>query len=215
MVIITLPRPARRSGFEVLRLVHRKLQFTALVKLKSQGVNFSLVISADAAGTDAHFGPRLLFTSPWETVFVRKGDALGLRALADQFADAIAPEFSNRIRDGRWVTILAWCLARSQEVFHASTGRAVSTRSEQSARYAWLRPLELMWVARTIALARDDWRERSLAGQRSVQRWSESARSAPRFGMSVDQFLAYRQTGVYGGYRLAFRRWPQMTAGGG
>jgi hypothetical protein len=32
--------------------------------------------------------------------------------------------------------------------------------------------------------------------------------------MSVDQFTAYRQTGMYGGYRLAFRRWPQMTAGG-
>jgi hypothetical protein len=30
----------------------------------------------------------------------------------------------------------------------------------------------------------------------------------------VDQFRAYRQTGAYGGYRLAFRRWPGMTLGG-
>ena len=73
--------------------------------------------------------PRLLFNAPWEPVVVRRGDALGLRALADQFADALAPDLSNRVRDGRWVTILAWCLARSQEVFHASGGRSVATRS--------------------------------------------------------------------------------------
>jgi hypothetical protein len=29
--------------------------------------------------------------------------------------------------------------------------------------------------------------------------------------MSVDQFRAYRQTGMYGGYRVAFRKWPGMT----
>ena len=103
---------------------------------------------------------------------MRRGDALGLRALADQFADAVAPDLSNRVRDGRWVTILAWCLARSQEVFHASGGRSMVTRTEQRQRYAWLRPLELMWVARTIALA-EDWRDRSLAGQRRVRPWYE------------------------------------------
>jgi len=42
------------------------------------------------------------FTEPWEPVTVRRGDALGLGALADQFADAVAPGFSNRIRDSRW-----------------------------------------------------------------------------------------------------------------
>jgi hypothetical protein len=60
---------------------------------------------------------RILFTAPWEPVVVRRGDALGLRALADHFADAVAPGLSNRVRDGRWVTILAWCLARSHTVF--------------------------------------------------------------------------------------------------
>ncbi len=45
--------------------------------------------------------PRLLFTEPWEPVIVRRGDALGLRALADQFAEAVAPDLSNRVRDGR------------------------------------------------------------------------------------------------------------------
>jgi hypothetical protein len=39
----------------------------------------------------------------------------------------IAPDLSNRVRDGRWVTILAWCLARSHEVFHASGERSVAT----------------------------------------------------------------------------------------
>jgi hypothetical protein len=155
--------------------------------------------------------PRLLFTTPWEPLVVRRGDALGLRALTDQFADAVAPDLSNRVRDGRWVTILAWCLARSHEVFHASGGRSLATRTEQRERYAWLRPLELMWVARTIALA-DDWRDRSLAGLRRVRPWYENNnRSTDRFGMTEDQFRAYRQTGLYGGYRVAFRKWPRMT----
>jgi hypothetical protein len=163
---------------------------------------------AAEAGVD--FEPRLLFTAPWEPLVVRRGDALGLRALADSFAEAIAPDLSNRVRDGRWVTILAWCLVRSQEVFHASGGRSVATRAQQRERYAWLRPLELMWVARTIALA-VDWRDRSLAGQRRVRPWYENGQFADRFGMSMDQFRAYRQIGMYGGYRLAFRKWPGMT----
>ena len=71
-----------------------------------------------------------------------------------------------------------------------------------------------MWVARTIALA-EDWRDRSLAGQRRVRPWYEyDDQSTDRFGMSVDQFRAYRQTGMYGGYRLAFRKWPGMTVRG-
>lgn len=163
------------------------------------------------AESETDFEPRHFFTAPWEPVVVRRGDALGLRALADQFADALAPDLSNRVRDGRWVTILAWSLARSQEVFHASGGRSVATRAQQLERYAWLRPLELLWVARTIALA-EDWRERSLAGRRRVRPWYEfDEQSTDRFGMSVDQFRAYRQTGMYGGYRVAFRKWPGMT----
>ncbi len=161
------------------------------------------------------FGPRYLFTAPWEPVLVRRGDALGLRALADQFADAVAPQLSNRVNDGRWVTILAWCLVRSHEVFHASGGRGVLTRAEASSRYAWLRPLELMWVARTIGLAREDWQERSLAGQRRISPWYKDGKVfTHRFGMTEDQFRSYRQTGMYGGYRLAFRKWSGLTLRG-
>lgn len=167
-----------------------------------------------ATTIDINFEPRIIFTAPWEPIVVRRGDALGLRAIADQFADAVAPDLSNRVRDGRWVTILAWCLSRSQEVFHASGGRSLETRSQQRERYAWLRPLELMWIARTIALA-EDWRNRPLAGQRRVRPWyQDDDQSTDRFGMSQDQFRAYRQTGTYGGYRLAFRKWPNMTVSG-
>jgi hypothetical protein len=148
-------------------------------------------------------------------VIVRRGDALGLRALADQFADAIAPDLSNRVRDGRWVTILAWCLARSQEVFHAAGGHSLATRAQQRERYAWLRPLELMWVARTIALGEEDGRGRPLAGRRRIKPWyKDDNQSTDRFGMSKDQFRAYRQTGMYGGYRVAFRKWPGLTVRG-
>lgn len=166
------------------------------------------------AGDEIEFGPRVFFTEPWDPVVVRRGDALGLRALADQFADAIAPDLSNRVRDGRWVTILAWCLARSHQMFRASGGNLVASRAEQRRRYAWLRPLELMWVARTIAILgkNENWKNRPLSGQRRVRAWYEdSNQHTNRFGMSVDQFRAYRQTGMYGGYRLVFRKWPDMT----
>jgi hypothetical protein len=156
---------------------------------------------------------RIFFTAPWDPPVVRRGDALGLRALTDQFGEAVAPGFSNRIRDGRWVTILAWCLVRSHGIFHAGGGRSVETRAEQGQRYAWLRPLELMWVARTTALV-EDWRDRSLPGQRSVQPWYEEGGSSNLFGMSMDQFRAYRRIGLYGGYRVAFRKWPELTVSG-
>ena len=159
--------------------------------------------------------PRFFFTAPWEPVPVRRGDALGLAALADQFADAVAPDLSNRIRDGRWITLLAWCLVQSQQVFHASGGRAVQTRQEQKQRYAWLRPLELMWVARTIfLLEKADWKQRPLAGQRRLATWVEK-QSVDRFGMTLAQFRNYRQTGTYGGYRRALRKLPGLSTGDG
>jgi len=162
--------------------------------------------------------PSLFFTEPWEPVTVRRGDALGLGALADQFADAVAPDLSNRTSDGRWVTLLAWSLVQSQQVFQASGGRSVVTRKEQIQRYAWLRPLELMWVARTISLLKTDtkdWKQRALPGRRRVAPWVEGNMKTDRFGMTPKQFEAYRQTGPYGGYRRAFRNWPDLTTGDG
>jgi hypothetical protein len=52
--------------------------------------------------------PRLkklaIFTEPWDPIVVRRGDALGLLALTNMFAETVAPGLSNRVRDGRWVT---------------------------------------------------------------------------------------------------------------
>lgn len=149
---------------------------------------------------------------------MRRGDALGLGALADQFADAVAPDLSNRISDGRWVTLLAWSLVQSQQVFQASGVRSVVTRQEQIQRYGWLRPLELLWVARTISLLKadtEDWKQRPLPGRRRVAPWVDGNMRADRFGMTPKQFQAYRQTGPYGGYRRAFRKWPGLTTGDG
>lgn len=208
---LAIPEVPAYFGLHLEYLPVCEIQVVSCARALGAHTHRALPVAADA---DLDFEPRLFFTAPWEPVFVRRGDALGLLALADKFADALAPDLSNRVRDGRWVTILAWCLARSQEVFHASGGHSVATRAQQRERYAWLRPLELMWVARTINLA-EDWRDRSLAGQRRVRPWYEDkVQRTDRFGMSVDQFRAYRQTGMYGAYRLAFRRWPGMTVRG-
>jgi hypothetical protein len=85
-------------------------------------------------------------------------------ALADRLGDALAPDFSNRITDGRWLTILAWCLCRSHAAFHKTGRRNVDNRLLARERYTWLRPLELMWVCepsffstmrRAVALSQD------------------------------------------------------------
>jgi len=92
-------------------------------------------------------------------------------------------------------------------------GRSVATRAEERERYEWLRPLELMWIARTIALAKDT-RGRALAGQRRVRPWYEDdAMRTDRFGMSEEQFRAYRQAGMYA-HTVLRRKWPGMTRGG-
>lgn len=156
---------------------------------------------------------RWFLTAPWEPIFVRRGDALGLRGLDDQLADAVAPGLTNRTRDGRWLTILAWCLEHSHAVWAQAGGGSVSTREAASRRYAWLRPLELMWVARTLVIAADDTRGRQLAGQRRVSAWLREDRATSRFAMTPDQFRGYRQTGMYGAYRTLLRSLPGMTRG--
>ena len=120
---------------------------------------------------DAGRAYRFFFTEPWEPIIVRRGDPLGLRALADQFAEAVGPDLSNRVRDARWITILAWSMVRAREAFHAHGGRNARDNEKREPQYAWLRPLELMWVARTITLADSNESDRPLAGQRSVRPW--------------------------------------------
>lgn len=55
------------------------------------------------------------FTAPWDPVLIRRGDALGLRAGADYFAELLAPGLSNASSDARWISLLSWCLMWSHD----------------------------------------------------------------------------------------------------
>ena len=157
---------------------------------------------------------KAFLTAPWEPFVERRGDALGLRALADTFADAVAPDMSSRIVDARWITILSWCLVQSHETFRASGGTTTYSRADQRERYEWLKPLELMWIARTILCA-DNWSKRQLPGRRGVARWCNGSRAkAQTLGLSEEQYGRYRDGGPYGAYRRAFRKWPGLTDAG-
>jgi hypothetical protein len=152
------------------------------------------------------------FTAPWDPVPVRRGDALGLRAGADYFADLLAPGLSNAASDARWISLLSWCLKWSHVVWTNAGGSDLSRRDDQRARYAWLRPLELLWVDRTLESGQTTGQ---LRGRRSIGRWRKADRQLPNFAMSPDQFRRYRQVGTYGAYRVVLRTVPGLTTGDG
>mgnify|MGYP000178482945 FL=1 len=150
------------------------------------------------------------FTAPWDPVPIRRGDALGLRAGADYFAELIAPGLSNASSDARWITLLSWCLKWSHIAWQNAGGGDLARRDEQRARYAWLRPLELLWVDRTLESGQTSGQ---LRGRRSLDRWRKANRNLPNFAMSPDQFRRYRQVGTYGAYRVMFRTVSGLTTG--
>lgn len=155
------------------------------------------------------------FTASWDPVPVRRGDALGLRAGADYFAELLAPGLSNGTSDARWISLLSWCLKWSHVVWRNAGGGNQFQPNDQRARYAWLRPLELLWVARTLV---SNQTTGQLRGQRSVKRWLaaiEDGQLLPNFAMNSDQFHRYRQVGTYGAYRVVFRTVPGLTTGDG
>jgi hypothetical protein len=152
------------------------------------------------------------FTAPWDPVPIRRGDALGFRAGADYFADLLAPGLSNNTSDARWISILSWCLQWSHVAWRGAGGGDLSRRDDQRARYAWLRPLELLWVDRTLEAGQDTGQ---LRGRRSIERWRKADRSLPNFAMSEDQFRRFRQVGTYGAYRVVLRTIPGLTSGDG
>ncbi len=152
------------------------------------------------------------FTAPWDQVLVRRGDPLGLRPGADYFADLLAPDLSNATSDARWISILSWCLKWSHEVWTSAGGSDLSRSDGQRARYAWLRPLELLWVDRTLESGQTSGQ---LRGRRSIERWREADRQLPNFAMNPDQFRRYRQIGMYGAYRVVLRTVPGLTTGDG
>lgn len=152
------------------------------------------------------------FTAPWDPVMIRRGDALGFRAGADYFADLLAPGVSNATSDARWISLLSWCMKWSHVVWQKAGGGDLSTSDGQHARYAWMRPLELLWVDRALESGQTTGQ---LRGRRSVERWRNAERKPPNFAMSPDQFRRYRQVGTYGAYRVIFRAMPELTMGDG
>lgn len=152
------------------------------------------------------------FTAPWDPVALRRGDALGFRAGADYFADLLAPGLSNAASDARWISLLCWCLKWSHVAWQNAAGGDLSGRDAQRARYAWLRPLELLWVDRTLESGQTTGQ---LRGRRSVERWRKADRRPPNFAMSPDQFRRFRQVGTYGAYRVVLRTVPGLTTGDG
>lgn len=152
------------------------------------------------------------FTAPWEPISVRRGDALGFRPGADYFADLIAPGLSNGTSDARWITLLSWSLKWSHLVWQCAGGGELTQRDAQRARYAWLRPLELQWVDRTLESGQMTGQ---LRGRRSIERWRKADRKPSIFAMNADQFRRYRQAGTYGAYRAVFRSVAGLTTGDG
>jgi hypothetical protein len=151
------------------------------------------------------------FTAPWDPVSIRRGDAIGLRAGADYFADKLSPGLNNNTYDARWISILSWCLKWSHVAWQKANGGDLTKRDAQRARYAWLRPMELLWLDRTLASGQTTGQ---LRGRRSIERWIESERQLPNFAMSPDQFRRYRQIGMYGTYRVLLRTVPELTTNG-
>ncbi len=151
-------------------------------------------------------------TAEWEQEPVRRGDPLGFRGGTDYFADLLAPGLSNAVSDARWISILSWCLKWSHVVWTNAGGGELTRRDDQRGRYAWLRPLELLWVDRTLESGQTTGQ---LRGRRSIERWRNADRQIPNFAMSPDQFRRYRQVGTYGAYRVVFRTVPGLTTGDG
>ena len=152
------------------------------------------------------------FTAPWEPISVRRGDALGFRPAADYFADLVAPGLTNGTSDARWITLLSWCLKWSHVVWQRAGGGELTQRDAQRDRYAWLRPLELLWVDRTLESGQTTGQ---LRGRRSIERWRNADHTPSNFAMSADQFRRYRQVGTYSAYRGVFRSVTGLTTGDG
>lgn len=168
-------------------------------------------------------GPRVkamewFYTAPLEDIAVRRGDPLGMRAVAEDMAEVLAPGLSNRTMDGRWLSIMCWALQQSYSAWQAlgaidDDGHLVTREAAQEV-YSWLRPLELLWLARTVAKTKDRGKGRQLPGVRAVRHWIDGDVDRERFGFAPSSYAQYRFTGVYGAYRVALRSLPGLTIGG-
>lgn len=154
-------------------------------------------------------------SAPYDPVRVRRGDPLGFRQTADWYADLLAPGLSNRTIDARWVTLLLWVLQKANGVWqHFHDGATLDNATAVRAYYEWVKPLELLWVARAATHCDGNGRGRQLPGIRGVNRWLESEEELPHFGLSTDQYRRYRLTGIYGAYRVLLRHATGFTING-
>lgn len=158
------------------------------------------------------------FTAPIDEVAIRRGDPLGMRAVAADMAEVLAPGLSNRTMDGRWLSVMCWALQQSYAAWRAlgavEDDGEISTRDAANDLYSWLRPLELLWVARAVSQTDDRGKDRQLPGVRAVRRWIDGVVGPERFGFAPSSYSRYRFTGVYGAYRIALRSLPGLTVGG-
>ena len=157
------------------------------------------------------------FTQPEDPVLKRRGDPLGFRQATDNFANLLAPGLSNRTVDARWLTILCWILRNANELWQyyrsgGDTSCPGDFREAAADLYTWIRPLELLWIARARELVPDhNLTGYQLPGIRAIERWFDGT-DPEHFGLSRDQLRRYRQTGVYGAYRVALRCLNGLTA---
>jgi hypothetical protein len=154
-------------------------------------------------------------SAPYDPVRVRRGDPLGFRQTADWYADLLAPGLSNRTIDARWVTLLLWVLHKANGAWqHFHDGVPLDSATAARQYYGWVKPLELLWVARTAKLCKDRGNGRQLPGIRGVNRWLDKDGELLHFGLSTDQYSRYRQTGIYGSYRVLLRQSADLTING-
>jgi len=142
-------------------------------------------------------------SAPETSALRRRGDPLGLRNVTDEVAELLAPGLTNRTRDARWLTLLSWSLVESDLAWHKAGSGNLNTSEHRRERYRWLRPLELLWVARSIQLGGKGYRASHWPGYRSLKRWDKNS---ARFAMTATQLTNYRQSGAYGAYRTLFRQ---------
>jgi hypothetical protein len=161
-------------------------------------------------------GSECFLTESTAPSYVRRGDPLGFRAVADHYADVLVPGLSNRTHDARWLTLLCWMLVQVRDA-RLAAGLATDTRTPAQRReiYDWIRPLELMWVEQAVRSA-DDRRAldgRQLPGRNAV--WTHvHGRPGLHFGLSADQFARYRYTGPHAAYRALLAHLPGLSVGG-
>jgi len=150
----------------------------------------------------------LFLTAPPDGAMRRRSDPLGLRLIADRYADVIAPGMNARCTDAHWLLHLGWMLP----MLHAARPDLMDL--EPADRYAWLRPLELLVVrCGLLSFGASHGNGAQLPGRRAMLPYLDDTHHLrrERFGMSQHTWQRYRQAGAYGAYRTMLRRISGFT----